>query len=278
MKKIFAILNLLALAGMVGCDGGSDEPVDPIPGDVKLSKNEITTTDEMFRSCRYTEERIVVDGSGWELASIVIYGDDAEAETVYGEIEGVGRTIAGFKGPWFEVARDRGAVSVKLEAWESLKTDVWRGFTLTFAVPRTDRTATLVVRQSPCPYPGDWDDVIGLSSKELDFGAAGGEQTVTTEGETWSMVGLSVGQVHYGFACPGDIERYEGVLKGEYDPGMGNGQSPVRVTGEWFDITRDDRSVTVKLSPNEGPARDMSLCLNLGDYYDYLKIRQAGRE
>lgn len=270
MKKLFSLLSLAALITAVGCES-NDEPARP---EIKLSKTEFTASDEMFLSCRYAEERIDVKGDGWELGSIAIEGADAEMETIYGEIEGVGRTITGFKGQWFEITRDRASVNVKLEAWET-DTDAWRTLTLVFSAPRNDRAATLVIRQSPLRYPGDWDDNIKLSSKELTFDATGGEQQVTTESESWSMVGLYIPPHEYSFYY---IDDYEGLLTAEYDPGMDDGRSPVRVCGEWFDISREARSITVKLAPNEGPAREMVLNLNLGDYNSYLTVKQDGVE
>lgn len=267
MKKLFTLLSFAALITAVGCES-NDEPARPET--IKLSQTEFTTSDEMFASCRYTEKRIDVQGDGWELCSIAIEGAEAVMETIYGEVEGVGRTITGFKGQWFEITRDRTSVNVKLEAWET-DGEAWRILTLVFSAPRNDRAATLVIKQHSLRYPGDWDDIIKLSAKELVFDATGGEQTVTTESEGWWMIGYYIGPLFYNFYY---IDKYEGLFTVE--DGDGTLPNPVRVSSEWFDISREARSITVKLAPNEGPAREMQLGLEAGNYYDRLTIRQKG--
>lgn len=267
MKKLFTLLSLAALitVAVAGCES-NDDPIRPET--IDLSQSEI-----LFYGDIPGFQEISVDGKNWEIASFSVESADSDTEIVYDEFEGIGRTIAELKNSWFRIIRSKSDIKVEVAPWWSGEKDKTRRVTLLLSAPGNAEAAELTVTQTSEFSPVK--DIIGLSSKELVFDATGGEQTVTTESESWSMIGLYIGSLHYSFDYIGD---YEGLLTAEYDPGIGNGQAPVRVRGEWFDIGREKRSITVKLAPNEGPAREMNLCLNLGDYNDYLRIEQAGRE
>ena len=100
---------------------------------------------------------------------------------------------------------------------------------------------------------GDWDDVIGLSTREVSFGKDGGTVEVATQGEFWWMTDITLnGEVY-------------AVDYGE--------TSHVK---DWVSASKIGTTLQIEVSPNDtGAERTFSIGLEAGNYFDRVEGVQA---
>lgn len=108
---------------------------------------------------------------------------------------------------------------------------------------------------------GDWDDIIKLSTKNVEFSANTDSITITTKGDWWWINWISIGDSIYTYNNRKDI----------------NLESNSYVIKEYcFIVKRSKNTLFVKLNENNtGIERLMKIGLEAGDYFDGVSIKQA---
>ena len=95
---------------------------------------------------------------------------------------------------------------------------------------------------------GDWDDVIGLSTRDVSFGKEGGTVEVTFQGHCW----LNEVKINN--------ERYS------MDLGV------TSYTQDWLSVNMVEKSIFIEVSPNEtGVERTFSIGLQAGNYFAMIE-------
>jgi hypothetical protein len=109
---------------------------------------------------------------------------------------------------------------------------------------------------------GKWNDIIKLSTRNVEFSANEDSLTITTKGDWWWINGVSIGDILYNTHNMPDInlESNSYVIK-----------------GDGFVVERRNKNTLfVKLSKNNtGEERLMKIMLEAGDYFDGVSIKQA---
>lgn len=110
---------------------------------------------------------------------------------------------------------------------------------------------------------GKWSDIIKLSTKNVEFTSEMDSVTITTEGDWWWVENISFEDSTFLLHERDDIN-----LESDY----------YRITEDQFLVEkRDKHTLFVKFNENNtGKDRVMNICLEAGDYFDYVKIMQAG--
>lgn len=109
---------------------------------------------------------------------------------------------------------------------------------------------------------GDWDDNIKLSGKVFEFNATGDSITVTTGGTWWWLNAVRVNGSHF---C--DF----GSVNLEADQ--------YKIKQDCFVVERrNTNTLFIKVVPNtQCTKRTVVVCLQDGDYYDFVTITQKAK-
>jgi len=109
---------------------------------------------------------------------------------------------------------------------------------------------------------GDWDDNIKLSKKNIEFSATADSATITTGGSWWWVNNVSVnGKYYYGFT------------------GVTPEADTYKIQQDCFVVERRNKNTLfIKVDENpESIKRTIIVCLEAGDYFDYVTITQKPR-
>lgn len=109
---------------------------------------------------------------------------------------------------------------------------------------------------------GIWDDIIKLSTKDVDLTAKTDSVTITTEGNWWWINSISFEDSTYSYYNREDID----LESDSYS-----------IKEDCFIVERRDKNTLfIKLYKNStNKKRGMSITLEAGDYFDYINITQA---
>jgi hypothetical protein len=109
---------------------------------------------------------------------------------------------------------------------------------------------------------GKWDDIIKLSTKNVEFSANADSVKITTKGDWWWINAIGMGDKIYTLYNREDInlESNSYVIK-----------------EDCFVVAKIDKNtIFVKMSKNEtGNERILKISLEAGDYFDGLSVKQA---
>lgn len=105
---------------------------------------------------------------------------------------------------------------------------------------------------------GDWDDEIGLSSKNIQFSAKGDSAIITTQSEWWWLSEIRAnGEEFYGF----DIDSSDDYFS-------------IKVDSITFE-RRGKTSMMIKVEANPTSSeRNFAVGLQAGNYFDNINIMQ----
>ncbi len=111
---------------------------------------------------------------------------------------------------------------------------------------------------------GKWDDIIKLSTKNVEFGAKADSVLITTEGDWWWIDMIKLNDSIYSYYNNEDIDL-------EADS--------YTISEDDFTVERRNKdTLFIKMNDNTtGKERVMTVGLEAGDYFDYVEIRQAAR-
>lgn len=109
---------------------------------------------------------------------------------------------------------------------------------------------------------GKWDDIIKLSTKDVQLSAGADSATVTTEGDWWWIDGIAIGDTVYSYYGNDDVNL--------------ESESYTIIENNFTVERRDKNTLFVKLDANTtGNERLMRIYLEAGDYFDFLDVQQA---
>ena len=109
---------------------------------------------------------------------------------------------------------------------------------------------------------GKWDDIIKLSTKDVDFTAAADSISITTEGDWWWIDRIIFEDSTYNYYQREDIDL--------------EAESYSLKENSFLVEKRDNQTLFVKINRNTtGEERFMVITLEAGNYFDYVHIQQA---
>jgi len=110
---------------------------------------------------------------------------------------------------------------------------------------------------------GKWDDNINLSTKSVDFEKKTDSVTITTEGNWWWIDAITFEDSTYCYYGREDINL--------------ESDSYSIIEEQFLVERRDKNTLFVKINENNtGEERIMNITFEAGNYFDYVKINQAG--
>lgn len=108
---------------------------------------------------------------------------------------------------------------------------------------------------------GKWDDIIKLSTKNVEFSASADSVTIKTGGDWWWINYISFDDSIYIYNNRQDID----ILANSY----------TIVEDNFKVIRRDKNTLFVRVNPNTtGAERNMRILLEAGDYFDGISLKQ----
>ena len=110
---------------------------------------------------------------------------------------------------------------------------------------------------------GKWGDIIKLSINNVELTSHTDSVTITTKGDWWWIDSISFNDSTYGYYGREDVD-----LESNY----------YYIVEEHFLVEkRDKNTLFVKINDNNtGDERIMDITFEAGDYFDYVRIKQAG--
>ena len=109
---------------------------------------------------------------------------------------------------------------------------------------------------------GKWDDIIKLSTKNVEFAAKADSVTITTGGDWWWINGISLGDSTYSYYNREDINL--------------ESNSYIIMEDCFVVERRDKNTLFVKLDENNSEnERLLTIVLEAGNYFDYVNVRQS---
>ncbi len=111
---------------------------------------------------------------------------------------------------------------------------------------------------------GQWDDIIKLSTRKVDFVAKADSVIIKTEGDWWWVEHIQLNDSIYSYYGNDSID-----LESDH----------YKIVGDDFVVERRDKNTLfVKLNENtSGVERKLVISLEAGDYFDYVAITQKGK-
>jgi hypothetical protein len=108
---------------------------------------------------------------------------------------------------------------------------------------------------------GMWDDIIKLSTKNVEFGVTADSVLITTEGDWWWIDGIRLNDISYSYYNNENINL--------------ESDSYTIIQDDFVVERRDKNTLFIKLNENmTGEERVMIITLEAGDYFDHVKINQ----
>lgn len=237
MKKLFLLLAALPVFMLFqSCDDNENKDLTEV-GKIELSQTELEYT------WRGGSDTLQTQGSDWYFSEITV---DDKTETLTQEEQGTDfeKTVE-----WLSVVRKDREIEIKITDRNTSATDER---TFEIVLQSATERESITGRQSAMP-DGDWDDVIGLSTRDVSFGKEGGTVEVATQWEYWWMTDITLnGEVY-------------AVDYGE--------TSHVK---DWVSASKIGMTLQIEVSPNDtGAERTFSIGLEAGNYFDRVEGVQA---
>lgn len=111
-------------------------------------------------------------------------------------------------------------------------------------------------------------DTVKLSTKWLTFNSQASTKEVTTEGDQWNMFLIMNEDTELDYSnddlviTSGDTGKYE--------------NTPLRIEGDWFTVTRELKRITVNVKPNNtNKKRIVKIGVNDRNYFDRIVVEQS---
>ena len=118
----------------------------------------------------------------------------------------------------------------------------------------------------PNGYQGD---TIKLSTKELSFSSQPSTKEVTTEGEQWVISLIANEDTDLDYSKDNIVMTIGDVGKNE--------NTPLKIEGDWFTITRELKKITVELKDNDtNKKRVVKIGVADRNYFDRITVEQDG--
>ncbi len=124
---------------------------------------------------------------------------------------------------------------------------------------------------------GKASDTIKLSTDSLLFNSTDSVKEVTTEGDRWEMGLILNGSYPLDYSkenlkyIRGNIGVYENSSLPIYE------NTPLKIEGDWFVISRELKKITVEVKPNETKQnRKVEIMVNDRNYFGTLTVTQSG--
>ena len=116
---------------------------------------------------------------------------------------------------------------------------------------------------------GYQDNTIKLSTKELSFASQLSTKEVTTEGEQWGMFIITNEDTDLDYSEDNIVMTMGDIGKNE--------NTPLKIEGDWFTITRELKKISVELKANDSnKKRVVKIGVNDRNYFDRVIVEQAG--
>ena len=140
--------------------------------------------------------------------------------------------------------------------------NVYKERTFKIVLATADSTATITGVQEEM-ITGQWDDIIGLSTKTVTLNGAGDPATVTTEGKHWLITSIEVdGETLYNSYYDNTENR------NMYQTGKFNKKC------DWLNVSVDDWTLNISADMNYGAGRTFKIYVQAGDYHDCIEGTQ----
>ncbi len=111
---------------------------------------------------------------------------------------------------------------------------------------------------------GKWDDIIKLSTKNVEFEAKADSVLITTEGDWWWVDAIKLNDSIYQYYNNEDINL--------------ESESYTIIEDDFIVERQDKKTLFIKLDENlTGRERMMLIGLQAGNYYDSVKIKQKAQ-
>lgn len=262
MKKL--IWMFLFLVAFSACSS-DDEQDGTVPPNASGSESEEVLTggnsiDLSLREVAFNwrEDTVLVTtgGEGWYIDSIIVDSN------IY-VIPDADRSKHASTG-LFEITCDW--ITLKCEGKEMLLIANSRNFEIkerSFVVylHNGDNTDVLKGTQEQI-RDGDWDDMIGLSSRSVSFGNHCDTVCIQTRYKTgWWFASVNIDGKMY----MGTLEEWEQQIAGKF-----------RGVYDWLTIDYDDGTIMMIADTNNGPERRFVIDLEAGNYFDSITGVQSG--
>lgn len=252
MKKL--ILMLMAVICFTACSNDDNDQKQPInPQQTRaVELNDTTLTFELN-----ADTAIVNIGSseGWWIEEITTEEDTLKPTAEEKQLMAGGGAYEA-RCQWVSMKRNGSSIEVAVDD------NVYKERTFKIVLATADSTATITGVQEEM-ITGQWDDIIGLSTKTVTLNGAGDPATVTTEGKHWWITTIEVdGETIYNSY----YDRTEN--RNMYQTGKFNKKC------DWLNVSVDDWTLNISADMNYGAGRTFKIHLQAGDYHDCIEGTQ----
>lgn len=252
MKKL--IFMLMAVICFTACSNDDNDPQKPInpeqPKAVEL--NDTTLTFELNAD---TATVNIGSSEGWWIEEITTEEDTLKPTAEEKQLMAGGGAYEA-RCQWVSMKRNGSSIEVAVDD------NVYKERTFKIVLATADSTATITGVQEEM-ITGQWDDIIGLSTKTVTLNGAGDPATVTTEGKHWLITSIEVdGETLYNFYYDNTENR------NMYQTGKFNKKC------DWLNVSVDDWTLNISADMNYGAGRTFKIYVQAGDYHDCIEGTQ----
>lgn len=252
MKKL--IFMLMAVICFTACSNDDNDPQKPInPEQTRtVELNDTTLTFELNVD---TATVNIGSSEGWWIEEITTEEDTLKPTAEEKQLMAGGGAYEA-RCQWVSMKRNGSSIEVAVDD------NVYKERTFKIVLATADSTATITGVQEEM-ITGQWDDIIGLSTKTVTLNGAGDPATVTTEGKHWWITTIEVdGETIYNSY----YDRTEN--RNMYQTGKFNKKC------DWLNVSVDDWTLNISADMNYGAGRTFKIHLQAGDYHDCIEGTQ----
>lgn len=252
MKKL--IFMLMAVICFTACSNDDNDPQKPInPEQTRtVELNDTTLTFELNAD---TATVNIGSSEGWWIEEITTEEDTLKPTAEEKQLMAGGGAYEA-RCQWVSMKRNGSSIEVAVDD------NVYKERTFKIVLATADGTATITGVQEEM-ITGQWDDIIGLSTKTVTLNGAGDPATVTTEGKHWWITSIEVdGETLYNFYYDNTENR------NMYQTGKFNKKC------DWLNVSVDDWTLNISADMNYGAGRTFKIHLQAGDYHDCIEGTQ----
>ena len=252
MKKL--IFMLMAVICFTACSNDDNDPKKPInPEQTRtVELNDTTLTFELNAD---TATVNIGSSEGWWIEEITTEEDTLKPTAEEKQLMAGGGAYEA-RCQWVSMKRNGSSIEVAVDD------NVYKERTFKIVLATADSTATITGVQEEM-ITGQWDDIIGLSTKTVTLNGAGDPATVTTEGKHWWITSIEVdGETLYSSYYDNTENR------NMYQTGKFNKKC------DWLNVSVDDWTLNISADMNYGEERTFRINVEAGDYFDYINGTQ----
>lgn len=249
MKKL--IFMLMAVICFTACSNDDNDPQKPInPEQTRtVELNDTTLTFELNAD---TATVNIGSSEGWWIEEITTEEDTLKPTAEEKQLMAGGGAYEA-RCQWVSMKRNGSSIEVAVDD------NVYKERTFKIVLATADSTATITGVQEEM-ITGQWDDIIGLSTKTVTLNGAGDPATVTTEGKHWWITSIEVdGETLYNSYYDNTENR------NMYQTGKFNKKC------DWLNVSVDDWTLNISADMNYGAGRTFKIHLQAGDYHDCIE-------